>query len=269
MAERAKNSMLKRMLEKFKSQFMPEKSGQLKITLDGTVVLVQRVGDNVSYVGVGADGTVVTYEPEFILDFPVYLINRPFAQIKVDDVILVREGVNAMYGKVQKTSKDSLTVLCFDGTVATLNKTRDFLTKNETVTVVIDMFGSVFKNVNGFNPAMFVLMNKENGGGFDFETLMLMNMVNGNGNGTGATGGFMGLDNNMMMLMLLGNKEGGSKFDFETLMMMNMMNNGSFNLFGTPVATPVAAAPKAAKGTTGKGKGTTKNPETPVDETEE
>lgn len=264
MAERAKNSMLKRMLEKFKSQFMPEKSGQLKITLDGTVVLVQRVGENVSYVGVDAEGTVVTYEPEFILDFPVYLINRPFAQIKVDDVILVREGVNAMYGKVQKTTKDSLTVLCFDGTVATLNKTRDFLTKNETVTVVIDMFGSVFKNVGGFNPGMFLLMNKENGGGFDFETLMMMNMMNGNNSTGGTNANFMGLDNNMMMLMLLGNKDGGGKFDFETLMMMNMMNNGGFNLFGTPVATPVA--PKA-KGTT-KPKGNTKGTETVVEGTE-
>lgn len=250
--EKAKNSMLKRMLEKFKSQFMPEKSSQLKITLDGTVVLIQRVGDNVSYVGVGNDGTVVTYEPEFILDFPVYLINRPFAQIKTDDIILVKEGTNAMYGKVKKTAKESLTVLCFDGTEVTLNKTRDFLTKNETVTVVIDMFGNIFKGDNGFNPAMFLLMSKEGGTGFDLESLMMMQMMNPNGK---SNGNFMGLDNNMMMLMLLGKGEGGNKFDLETLMMMQMMNNGGFNLFGTPV-TPTKEekdkAPKTGRGTSKK-----------------
>lgn len=230
MAEK-KTSMMKRLLDKYKNQMMPVKSCQLKVAMDGTIVLTNRQADVITYTGVDAKGTVVTYDPEFILDFPVYMIERQFKQIKVNDVVLIREGAQAMYGKVLKISKDNLTVLAFDGTTITLNSKKDFLTKNETIPVAINMMSD---NFGGINPMMLMLMSNDSGK-FDIETLLMMQMMNGgNKEGNG-----LNFDNNTLMtMMLLGSKDGG-KFDMETLLMMQMMNsNSGFNLFGN-VTTPV------------------------------
>lgn len=221
-----KNGMFKRMLDKMKSQYMPTKSGQLKMTFDGTVVLKKLVGDEESYIGI-TNGEVVSYDPEFVMDFPVYLINRPYSEIKVDDIVLVREGKEAMYGKVIKTSATKIDILCFDGLNVVLNKTRDMLTNGATICVVLNMFGNAFTNtnMNGFNPWMFAFMG-EGDGKFDMESLMFMFMMQNNGN----MGNLM--NNPMMFMLLMGNKDGNKSDFIEKMILLNMMQNGDFNCFG-------------------------------------
>ena len=70
-----KNSMFKRMLEKMMAQYRPTKSGQLRMTFDGTIVLKKTNPTGESYIGINNDGAIVSYEPEFVMDFPVYLID--------------------------------------------------------------------------------------------------------------------------------------------------------------------------------------------------
>ncbi len=252
-----KNGMFKRMLDKMKSQYMPTKSGQLKMTFDGTIVLKQVVGDEENYVGIASDNEVVSYDPEFVMDFPVYLINRPYAQIKTDDVVLVKEGKEAMYGKVTKVTPTKLEVLCFDGLNVILNKTRDVLTNGETVCTVLNMFGNAFTNTqNGFNPLM--LMAFGDGEKFDMETFLMMSMMQNGGN----MGNMM--NNPMMFMMLLGNKDGNKSDMMEKIILMNMLQNGNFNLFGTPVTeTPKT---KTVKDSTTKKTPTKKDKEKDVDD---
>lgn len=244
-----KNGMFKRMLDKMKSQYMPTKSGQLKMTFDGTIVLRKLVGDEESYIGI-ANGEVISYDPEFVMDFPVYLINRPYSEIKVDDIVLVKEGKEAMYGKVIKATATKLDVLCFDGLNVVLNKTRDMLTNGATICVVLNMFGNAFTNtnMNGFNPWMFAFMG-EGDGKFDMESMMLMSMMQNNGN----MGNLM--NNPMMFMLLMGNKDGNKSDFMEKIILLNMMQNGDFNIFGKPVNDTTNIPVKS--------KATTKNSRTP------
>ena len=229
-----KNGMFKRMLEKMKSQYMPTKSGQLKMTFDGTIVLKQVVGEDENYVGI-VGNEVVSYDPEFVMDFPVYLINRPYKQIKENDIVLVKEGREAMYGKVTKVTPSKLEVLCFDGLNVVLNKTRDMLTNGETVCTVLNMFGEAFANTqNGFNPMMLMAFN--DGDKFDMDSFFMMSMMQNGGN--------MGtmMNNPWMLMLFMGNKDGNKSDMMEKIILMNLIQNGDFNFFGTPVNE----APKSA-----------------------
>ena len=214
-----KNGMFKRMLEKMMAQYRPTKSGQLRMTFDGTIVLKKSTPNGEVYMGVNNDGEIMTYEPEFVMEFPVYLIDRPYSQVNEGDIMLVSEGEKAMYGKITKITKDYIEVLCFNGNNLKINKTKDFMTNSETVCVVLNMFNG-FSNtnyMNGFNPLMFAFMNGESGDA-DMEKFAMMSMMmNQNGNRNG-------IDPNMMILMMLNKGEGKSNF-FETMMIMQMMQS--------------------------------------------
>lgn len=257
-----KNGMFKRMLDKMKSQYMPTKSGQLKMTFDGTIVLRKLVGDEESYIGI-TNGEVISYDPEFVMDFPVYLINRPYSEIKVDDIVLVKEGKEAMYGKVIKATATKLDVLCFDGLNVVLNKTRDMLTNGATICVVLNMFDNAFTNtnMNGFNPLMFAFMG-EGDGKFDMESMMVMSMMQNNGN----MGGLM--NNPMMFMFLMGNKDGNRSDFMEKIILLKMMQNGDFNIFGKPVndTTNAPVKSKATSKSSKTSKKVTNTDETMVEE---
>ena len=236
-----KNSMFKRMLEKMMSQYRPTKSGQLRMAFDGTIVLKKNNPTGESYIGINNDGDIVSYEPEFVMDFPVYLIDRPYSQVGENDIMLVSEGEKAMYGKITKVTKDYIEVICFNGNNLKINKTKDFITNSETVCVVLNMFAGFNNNaVNGFNPLMFAFMNGE-GGDTDMEKFMMLSMMmNQNGNQTNI------IDPNMMMLMFL-NKNNGESNMFETMMLMQMMQNGGLKMFNTtPTVTTVTPAKKSS-----------------------
>ena len=79
-----RKSMFKRMFARMMAQYKPVKSTQLKMTQDGTVVLKNTIGDDETYetyIGINANNEIVSYDPEFIIDIPIYLIDRQYSQI--------------------------------------------------------------------------------------------------------------------------------------------------------------------------------------------
>ena len=232
-----RKGMFKRMIARMMAQYKPVKSTQLKMTWDGTVVLKNTIGDDETYIGINANNEIVSYDPEFIIDIPIYLIDRQYSQINSNDIVLISEGVNAMYGKVIKVNKTNIEVLCFNGNNLTINKKKNFLTNTETICTVLNMFDMFNKNSNDDAPQMNALMMP----------MIMSGMLNDENESTSenTTHGnealfmmfyMMQNQKNPMMAMLpmmLLNK-GGSKSDmFETLMMMQLMKNENFsNMFG-------------------------------------
>ena len=239
MTEVKRKGMFKRMFDRMMAQYKPIKSTQLKMTWDGTIVLKNVIGDDETYIGINADNETISYDPEFIVDFPIYLIDRQYSQINSNDIVLISEGVNAMYGKVIKVNKTNIEVLCFNGNNLTINKKKNFLTNTETICTVLNMFDMFNKNSNDDSSQMNALMmpmimsgmlNDENGSTSENTThgnealFMMFYMMHNQKK-----------DNPMMLMlpMMMLNK-GGSKSDmFETLMMMQLMKNENFsNMFG-------------------------------------
>lgn len=243
-----RKSMFKRMFARMMAQYKPVKSTQLKMTWDGTVVLKNTIGDDETYIGINANNEIVSYDPEFIIDIPIYLIDRQYSQINSNDIVLISEGVNAMYGKVIKVNKTNIEVLCFNGNNLTINKKKNFLTNTETICTVLNMFDMFNKNSNDDASQMNALMMPMIMSGMlnDENESTSENITHGNEelfmtHGNEAL--FMIFymmqnqkkDNPMMLMlpMMMLNK-GGSKSDmFETLMMMQLMKNENFsNMFG-------------------------------------
>ena len=238
MTEVKRKSMFKRMFDRMMAQYKPIKSTQLKMTWDGTIVLKNVVGDDETYIGINTNNEIVSYDPEFIIDIPIYLIDRQYSQINSNDIVLISEGTNAMYGKVIKVNKSNIEVLCFNGNHLTINKKKNFLTNTETICTVFNMFDMFNQNSNDNSFQMNVLMmpmlmsgmmNDENGStsenAMSNETLFMMFYMMQN----------QKKDNPMMaMLPMMMLNKGDSKSDmFETLMMMYMMKNENFsNIFG-------------------------------------
>lgn len=242
-----RKSMFKRMFARMMAQYKPVKSTQLKMTWDGTVVLKNTIGDDETYIGINVNNEIVSYDPEFIIDIPIYLIDRQYSQINSNDIVLISEGTNAMYGKVIKVNKSNIEVLCFNGNNLTINKKKNFLTNTETICTVLNMFDMFNKNSNDDASQMNALMMP----------MIMSGMLNDENESTsenthGNEALFMTHGNEalfMMFYMMQNQKKdnpmiamlpmmmlnkGGSKSDmFETLMMMQLMKNENFsNLFG-------------------------------------
>lgn len=240
MAEVKRKSMFKRMFARMMAQYKPVKSAQLKMTWDGTVVLKNVIGDDETYIGINANNEIVSYDPEFIVDFPIYLIDRQYSQINSNDIVLISEGTNAMYGKVIKVNKSNIEVLCFNGNNLTINKKKNFLTNTETICTVLNMFDMFSQNSNTDSSQMNSLMmpmllsgmmNDEKGSTSDNdhgnESLFMMfyMMQNQKQNNNPIMG--------MLPMMMLNNKGSNKSEMFETLMIMQMIQNGNFsNMFG-------------------------------------
>lgn len=241
-------SMFKRMFNRMKSQFMPTKSAQLFMTWDGTVVLKKLIGDETMFIGVNANNEVVSYDPEFVLDFPVYLIDRQYSQVSIGDIVLTNEGQNsAMYGKVTNITKNYIDVLCFNGNNLRMNKTRNVLTNTETICTVMNWLNFNGKN-NGdgmfgnMNPLMVMALLSNDGSNGSNESNMMNKimpfmMMQNTSNGK--------IDPTMMALMFMSNNKGDDKSNMmETFMMMQMLQNGGFsNMFGPCVGTPITEVP--------------------------
>lgn len=206
------NKMITGLMDRYKSQFFPEKEENIKISIDGAMC----VNVNGEYIGVKSDGTLTNYLEEFLIDFPVYSISKPQSQVKVGDII--KTGRN--YGRVTKRNDNgSLEVLYFSGVTGNTQEIKDMLLGQSMVRVLVNMFN--FNENSGINPLMFLAMSDKQD--FDAKTLLLMQMVNG---GQGLTGssenGF-----NPLMFLLLGDKEDSKSDTLSTILMMQMLGGKS------------------------------------------
>ena len=221
------NKMVSGLIERYKSQFFPEKEERVKIAMDGAIC----VPVNNEYVGVKSDGSLTSYPEEFLIDVPVFSISRPQAQVKIGDIV----KIGARYGRVNAKNEDgSLKILYFSGVTGNTHEIKDMLLGQSLVRVLVNMFS--FNESNGMNPMMLLAMSDKED--LDIKSLFLMQaMSNGQGFGSNSVNGF-----NPMMLLALSDNDGKSNDMFTTMALMQMMNGGN-SLFGTPVTTPTTTNP--------------------------
>ncbi len=221
------NKMVSGLIDRYKSQFFPEKEEYVKIAMDGAIC----VPVNNEYVGVKSDGSLTSYPEEFLIDVPVFSISKPQAQVKVGDVV----KIGTRYGRVNTKNEDgSLKILYFSGVTGNTHEIKDMLLGQSLVRVLVNMFS--FNESNGMNPMMLLAMSDKED--FDMKSLFLMQaMSNGQGFGSNSVNGF-----NPMMLLALSDKDSKSNDIFTTMALMQMMNGGN-SLFGTSVTTPTTTNP--------------------------
>ena len=221
------NKMVSGLIDRYKSQFFPEKEEYVKIAMDGAIC----VPVNNEYIGVKSDGSLTSYPEEFLIDVPVFSISKPQAQVKVGDIV----KIGTRYGRVNTKNEDgSLKILYFSGVTGNTHEIKDMLLGQSLVRVLVNMFS--FNESNGMNPMMLLAMSDKED--FDMKSLFLMQaMNNGQGFGSNSINGF-----NPMMLLALSDKDGKSNDIFTTMALMQMMNGGN-SLFGTSVTSPTTTNP--------------------------
>ena len=221
------NKMVSGLMDRYKSQFFPEKEEYVKIAMDGAIC----VPVNNEYIGVKSDGSLTSYPEEFLIDVPVFSISKPQAQVKVGDIV----KIGTRYGRVNTKNEDgSLKILYFSGVTGNTHEIKDMLLGQSLVRVLVNMFS--FNESNGMNPMMLLAMSDKED--LDMKSLFLMQaMSNGQGFGSNSINGF-----NPMMLLALSDKDGKSNDIFTTMALMQMMNGGN-SLFGTSVTAPTTTNP--------------------------
>lgn len=221
------NKMVSGLIDRYKSQFFPEKEEYVKIAMDGAIC----VPVNNEYVGVKSDGSLTSYPEEFLIDVPVFSISKPQAQVKVGDIV----KIGTRYGRVNTKNEDgSLKILYFSGVTGNTHEIKDMLLGQSLVRVLVNMFS--FNESNGMNPMMLLAMSDKED--FDMKSLFLMQaMSNGQGFGSNSVNGF-----NPMMLLAFSDKDSKSNDIFTTMALMQMMNGGN-SFFGTSVTTPTTTNP--------------------------
>ena len=221
------NKMVSGLIDRYKSQFFPEKEEYVKIAMDGAIC----VPVNNEYIGVKSDGSLTSYPEEFLIDVPVFSISKPQAQVKVGDIV----KIGTRYGRVNTKNEDgSLKILYFSGVTGNTHEIKDMLLGQSLVRVLVNMFS--FNESNGMNPMMLLAMSDKED--LDMKSLFLMQaMSNGQGFGNNSVNGF-----NPIMLLALSDKDGKSNDIFTTMALMQMMNGGN-SLFGTSVTAPTTTNP--------------------------
>ena len=221
------NKMVSGLIDRYKSQFFPEKEEYVKIAMDGAIC----VPVNNEYIGVKSDGSLTSYPEEFLIDVPVFSISKPQAQVKVGDIV----KIGTRYGRVNTKNEDgSLKILYFSGVTGNTHEIKDILLGQSLVRVLVNMFS--FNESNGMNPMMLLAMSDKED--LDMKSFFLMQaMSNGQGFGSNSVNGF-----NPMMLLALSDKDSKSNDIFTTMALMQMMNGGN-SLFGTSVTTPTTTNP--------------------------
>ena len=219
--------MVSGLIDRYKSQFFPEKEEYVKIAMDGAIC----VPVNNEYIGVKSDGSLTSYPEEFLIDVPVFSISKPQAQVKVGDIV----KIGTRYGRVNTKNEDgSLKILYFSGVTGNTHEIKDMLLGQSLVRVLVNMFS--FNESNGMNPMMLLAMSDKED--LDMKSFFLMQaMSNGQGFGSNSVNGF-----NPMMLLALSDKDSKSNDIFTTMALMQMMNGGN-SLFGTSVTTPTTTNP--------------------------
>lgn len=206
------NGMFGGIVDKYKSQFIPQKENDIKMSLNG-ILCVPIDGE---YVGIGADNELTAFTPEMVIDIPVYSISKTNSNIQVGDII--KNGRS--YAKViSKNADGSLKTLSYSGYTHNKKEIKDFLLGQSTSRVLINMFN--FDDSNGFNPIFFAMAS---GDSFDVESLMMLAMTPQGKNLFSNSGGSF----NPMMLMAM---MGKNKDMFGTMAMMSMFG-GQSNMGG-------------------------------------
>lgn len=232
------NAMFSDLANKYKSQFIPEKETNVRMSLTGLLCAPVK-GE---YVGIDAENKLTSFPIEMTIELPVYSILKMNSAIQVGEIVKDNGG---NYAKVIKKNSDgTLKLLSFNGVTRNQKDIKDFVMGSSTTRVLINLFN--FSNgENDFNPMMFMFMNGES---FDVNSLLMLSMTpQGKNLFSNVGGGF----NPMMLLMLDSSRKGGASNFMETMLMANMMggmmNQGNqtnplmnmFNMGSQPAMKPL------------------------------
>lgn len=201
--------------ERLKANFMPTEAKDVRIATDGNICVATSEG----YVAIDKDFRLTSYPDELTLDFPVFILPKPIAELKEGDVI----ARDKSYAKVKKIKDGNITVVGYTGAAGTVHPIKDFFLGTTTARVVVSFAG----DLNGsINPLMLIALSKEEKN----SSLLPLLMMSQNG---GA------LTTNPMMLAMLA---GDGDFDFKDLLMYSAMGGQNVlgNLFGAAPAAPKA-----------------------------
>ena len=221
-------SMFSGIVDKYKSQFIPQKEEGVRMSLSGLICVP--MGDE--YVGMDNDGNLVSFPFEMTIDVPVYSINKPNSNVQVGDIIKSAKSYSKVLGK---NEDGSLKILSFSGYTHNKKEVKDVLMGQATTRVLINMFN--FDDTTGFNPLFFAFAS---GDTIDVNSLMMLSMTPQGKNLFSNAGGSF---NPMMLMMLDKNHQNGSMM--ESMMMMSMMggNNPFGNIFGNTTVNVPASNP--------------------------
>ena len=198
------NSMFGGFVNKYKSQFIPQKENGVKMSIQGTIV----VPVNGEYVGMDSDGNLISYDGSMCIDVPVYSINTPTEKVQIGDI--VKNGNS--FGKVLSKNPDgSLKILSFSGYTHNKKEIKDALLGQSMTRVLVNTFNF---SGTGFNPIMFAMAE---GDKFDVKSLVMLSMMPEGKNL------FNGI--NPMMLMMLDNN--GDSNNLMSMMMLSQMTQGT------------------------------------------
>lgn len=203
------NSMFGGLVNKYKSQFIPQREDKVRMTIQGNIA----VPHNGEYVGMDADGGLISYDSSLCIEVPIYSVNTTIDKVQVGDI--VKDGNN--FGKVLAINSDGVKILTFSGYTQNKKFAKDFLLNQPMVRVLVNMFNFA-SNKTGFNPIMFAMAE---GDKFDVKSLLALSMMPEGKNL------FNGI--NPMMLMMLDSNGGGS--DMMSMMMFSQMMQGTSNPF--------------------------------------
>ncbi len=197
-----KTNIFNSIVEKYKSQFMPVKADNLRISMDGKLC----VPSNGELVTITDTNELISYPEAMTLNIPVYMISKPANQVVEGDII---KHTTYSYSKVLGRTKDGkFRLLSYSGHSTYKAEVKDFMLGQALVPVVVNMFSGM-AGVNGMNPMMMMAMSD---GDIDMKDMMMMSMM---------SGGNMGQMNPMMLMMM--SEKGESSSMMETMMMMQMM----------------------------------------------
>lgn len=216
-----KKSFFKKFIEKYKSQFMPEKDENITLSFDGNVC----VPIDGEYIGIDADNNLISYPDEMVTGIPMFFVSKPYSSVKEGDVVKIDNN----YAKVlKKSDKNYLTCLTFSGYTEKKKEIKDFMLGQSFVKVAMNAT-SFLENGKGFDPTMFVLMSGD-GDDSSMKDFMMARYMQGMMKGDNTN------NINDFMLLALMDKEGGKSSFIESMVMMKMFKEGGFNF---PTSTPI------------------------------
>lgn len=218
-----KNSMFDGIIEKFKSQYVPEIDNNIMISMDGNLCV--KAGDEA--VSVSKDSCeIVSYPVEMCFDIPGLLISKPVNMIVPGDIVKFKE---TYYKVLEVNPNGTIKVISFStGTISSKKTIKDFVTGSNLVKVIINFMNGINPGLNmqqGMNPVMMAMMFQEGKDSDDMlKNMIMLSMMNPNSGMNAFTGGMM---NPVMMAMMMKDSSfaGEGNDMFKMMAVMSMFNN--------------------------------------------
>lgn len=218
-----KNSMFDGIIEKFKSQYVPEIDNNIMISMDGNLCV--KAGDEA--VSVSKDSCeIVSYPVEMCFDIPGLLISKPVNMIVPGDIVKFKE---TYYKVLEVNPNGTIKVISFStGTISSKKTIKDFVTGSNLVKVIINFMNGINPGLNmqqGMNPVMMAMMFQEGKDSDDMlKNMIMLSMMNPNSGMNAFTGGMM---NPVMMVMMMKDSSfaGEGNDMFKMMAVMSMFNN--------------------------------------------